>query len=82
LFVELLPRVGSPRPPVGVFGPGFTLCIVNSGDSLRVFLESTVSAETLSKFYGVKRAGYEKLLMVFGCETWAGETKLRQEEWA
>ena len=67
---------------MGVFGPGFTLCIVNSGNGLRVFLASTVSAETLSKFYGVKRAGYEELLKVFGCETWAGETKLRQEEWA
>jgi hypothetical protein len=56
LLVELLPRIGSPRPPVGVFGPGFTLCIVNAGSELRVFLESAVSPETLSRFYGVKRA--------------------------
>lgn len=71
MFVELLLRVGSPRPPVGVFGPGFTLCIVNAGNSLRVFLESTVSPETLSKFYGVKRVGYEELLKMFGSEAWA-----------
>jgi DNA helicase HerA-like ATPase len=62
-----------------VFGPGFTLCIVNSGDSLRVFLESTVSAETLSKFYGVRRAGYEELLKVFGSGAWAGEARLKRE---
>jgi hypothetical protein len=54
LLVELFPRVGSPRLPVGVLGPGFTLCIVNSGNGLYVFLESTVSSETLSRFYGVK----------------------------
>jgi hypothetical protein len=40
VLVELLPRVGSPRPPVGVLGPGFTLCIVNSGGELSVFLET------------------------------------------
>jgi hypothetical protein len=58
LLVELLPRVGSPRFPVNVFGPGFTLCIVNAGGGLHVFLESTVSPETFSRFYGVKRASY------------------------
>jgi len=50
LLIELLPRVGSPRPPVGVLGPGFTLCIVNSGSGLQVFLESIVSPEALSKY--------------------------------
>jgi hypothetical protein len=56
LLIELLPRVDSPRPPVNVFGSSFTLCTVNVGNELQVFLESTVSPETFSRFYGVKRA--------------------------
>jgi hypothetical protein len=79
LLIELLPRVGSPRPPVGVLGPGFTLCIVNSGGGLRVFLESTVSPETLSRFYGVKKSGYEELLRVFNNGVWVGEARLKRE---
>ena len=79
MLVELLHRVGSPRPPVGVFGPGFTLCIVSSGNGLRVFLESTVSPKTLSRFYGVKRSGYEELFNVFSSEVWAGEARLKRE---
>ena len=46
-YTELLPRVGSLKPPVGVLEPGFTMRIVNSGGGLRVFLESTVSSEIL-----------------------------------
>jgi hypothetical protein len=53
-----------PRPPVNVFSPGFTLCIDNTG-GLRVFLESTVSPETLPRFYGIKIPGYEELLKLF-----------------
>lgn len=53
-----------PRPPVNVFSSGFTLCIDNTG-GLRVFLESTVSPETLSRFYGIKIPGYEELLKLF-----------------
>ena len=79
MLIELLPRVGSPRPPVGVFGPGFTLCIVSDGDGLRVFLESTVSPETLSRFYGVKKSSYEEFFKVFGSEVWAGEARLKRE---
>jgi DNA helicase HerA-like ATPase/DNA-binding MarR family transcriptional regulator len=79
LLVELLPRIGSPRPPVGVLGQGFTLCIVNAGSGLRVFLESTVSPETLSRFYGVRRANYEELLRIFGGEVWVGEARLKRE---
>ncbi|MCC6005026.1 MAG: hypothetical protein LM590_11890 [Thermofilum sp.] len=79
MLVELLPRVGSPRPPVGVLGPGFTLCVVNAGNGLRVFLESTVSSETLSRFYGVKKSSYEELLRVLGDEVWVGEARLKRE---
>ena len=78
MLVELFPRVCSPRPPAGVLGPGFTLCTVNSG-GLCVFLESTVSPETLSKFYGVKRSGYEEFFKVFGSEVWVGEARLKRE---
>ncbi|MCC6024133.1 MAG: hypothetical protein LM600_05475 [Thaumarchaeota archaeon] len=74
-----MPRAGSPRPPVNVFGPGFTLCIVNAGNELRVFLESAVSPETLSRFYGVKRSGYEEFFKVFGSEIWVGEARLKRE---
>ena len=77
--VELLPRVGSPKPPVGVLGPGFTLCVVNAGDGLRGFLESTVSPETLSRFYGVKKSSHEELLRVLGNEVWVGEARPERE---
>ncbi|MEM0005036.1 MAG: hypothetical protein QXN97_06870 [Desulfurococcaceae archaeon] len=80
MLIELLPRVGSPSPPpVGVLGPGFTLCIVNANNGLRVFLESTVSPETLSRFYGVKKSSYEELLKVFNNEVWASEARLKRE---
>jgi len=79
LLIELQPRIGSPRPPVSVFGPGFTLCIVDTGDGLRVFLETPVSPETLSRFYGVKRSSYEELLKIFDGMVWAGEVRLRRE---
>ena len=62
-----------------MFGPGFTLCIVNSGNGLRVFLESTVSPETLSRFYGVKKSSYEELLKVFNSEVWASEARLKRQ---
>ena len=79
MLVELMPRVDSPRPPVSVLGPSFTLCIVNAGGGLRVFLESTVSPETLSRFYGVKKSSYEELLKVLGNEVWVGEARLKRE---
>ena len=79
MLIELLPRVGSPRPPVSVLGPSFTLCIVNAGGKLRVFLKSAVSPETLSRFYGVKKSSYEELLRVLGNEVWASEARLKRE---
>ena len=78
MLVELQPRIGSPRPPVSVFSPSFTLCIINTG-GLRVFLETPVSPETLSRFYGVKRSSYEELLGVFDGVVWAGEARLKRE---
>ena len=68
MLVELLPRIGSPRPSVSVIGPSFTLCIINASDGLRIFLESSVNPETLSRFYGVKKSSYEELLRVLGNE--------------
>jgi hypothetical protein len=80
LFVELLlSRVSSPRPPVSVFGPAFTLCIVNLGSELRVFPESIVSLKTLSKHYSVRKSSYGEVLKVFGCEVWVGEARPRRE---
>ena len=79
MLVELLPRVGSHRPQVGVLGPGFTICIVNSGGEPRVFPESTVRPETLSRFYRVKKSGYEEFSKVFGSELWVGEARLKHE---
>ena len=79
MLVDLLPRVGSPRPPVGVLGHGFTLCVVNAGGGLRVFLESAVSSETLSRFYGVRKSSYEELLKVFNSEVWVSEARLKRE---
>jgi hypothetical protein len=58
---------------------GFTLCVVNAGGGLRVFLDSAVSPETLSRFYGVKKSSYEELLRVLGNEVWAGEARLKRE---
>jgi hypothetical protein len=79
LFVELLSRVSSPRPPVSVFGPAFTLRIVNLGSELRVFPESIVSPKTLSKHYSVSKSSYGEVLKVFGCEVWVGEARPRRE---
>jgi hypothetical protein len=62
-----------------VLGPGFTLCIVNSGGEPRVFPESTVSLETLSRFYRVKKSGYEEFFKVFGSEVWVSEARLKHE---
>jgi len=74
-----LTRFGSPRPPAGMLVPGFTLCILNAGGGLRVFLESNVSPETLSRFYGVKKSSYEELLRVFNSEVWASEARPKRE---
>jgi hypothetical protein len=49
-----LTRIGLPKPPVSVLRPDFALWIVNAGGELHVFLESTVSFEILSRFYGIK----------------------------
>jgi hypothetical protein len=38
-----------------------------------------VSSETLSRFYGVKKSGYEELLRVLGNEVWVGEARLKRE---
>lgn len=79
MIVELMPRIGAPKPLLGILGSGFTLCIVNAGERLRAFLVSPVSAEILSKFYGVRRSSYEELLGVFDGMVWAGEARLKRE---
>jgi len=79
LLVELQPRIGSPRPPVSVLGPCFTLCTINTSESLRVFLETPVSPETLSKFYGVRKSSYEELFKVFSNVVWASDARLKRE---
>jgi hypothetical protein len=38
-----------------------------------------VSPETLSRFYGVKKVGYEELFKVFSGEVWVGEARLKRE---
>jgi hypothetical protein len=42
-------------------------------------IESAVSPETLSRFYGVKKSSYEELLRVFNSEVWASEARLKRE---
>jgi len=73
LLIELQPRVGSPRPPASVLRPGFTLCVVNTSEGLRVFLETPVSSETLSRFYRVKKSNYKELFKVFSNVVWASD---------
>jgi hypothetical protein len=38
-----------------------------------------VSPETLSRFYGVKKSGYEELLRVLGNEVWVIEARLKRK---
>ena len=79
MLLELLPRIGIPKSPVNVLGSSFTLCIVNTGESLKTIVMTPVSPETLSRFYGVKRSSYEELLKVFGSGVWASEARLKRE---
>jgi len=79
LLLELLPRIGAPKPSVSVLGSSFTLCIVNTGERLKTMVMTPVSPETLSKFYGVKKSSYEELLKVFNNEVWVGEARLKRE---
>jgi len=44
-----------------------------------VFLVSPVSAETLLRFYSVRRSSYEDILRIIDCEIWVGEVKLKRE---
>jgi len=44
-----------------------------------VFLETPVSPETLSKFYGVKKSSYEELFKVFNNVVWASDARLKRE---
>ena len=64
---------------VSVLGPGFTICIVNAENSLRVFLETPVSPETLSRFYGVRKSSYEEFFNVFEGIAWVGDARLKRE---
>jgi len=53
--------------------------MVNTGSSLRVFLETSVSPETFSRFYGARGSSYEELLGVFDGIVWVGEVRLKRE---
>jgi len=58
LLVELLQRIGAPRLNSGSLESSFTLCVVNTNENLRVFLDTPVSPETLLRFYGVRKSSY------------------------
>jgi len=77
VLVELLPRVGSPKPPVSVFGPGFTLCIVNDSKKLHVYAETPVSIDTLKNYFGISRASYDSILQLFNNEIHVSEARLK-----
>jgi len=76
-WAEIVPRIGS-KPPVDVLGLGFTYCIANTDGGLRVFIRSSVSPETLSRFFGVSRASPEDILGVFGGEVYVAEARLKR----
>ncbi|MEM1842239.1 MAG: ATP-binding protein [Ignisphaera sp.] len=77
MLIELLPRVGSPKPPVSVFGPAFTLCIINDSKKLHVFIETPVSIDTLKSFFSGSKTSYDNVLQLFNNEIHASEAKLK-----
>ncbi|MEM4481629.1 MAG: DUF87 domain-containing protein, partial [Desulfurococcaceae archaeon] len=77
MLVELLPRVGSSKPPFSVFGPEFTLCIVNDSKKLHVFVETPISIDTLKNFFGVSKASYNSILQLFNSEIHASDARLK-----
>ncbi|MEM4592360.1 MAG: DUF87 domain-containing protein [Ignisphaera sp.] len=74
---KILPRIGSPRHSISIFGPQFTLCIVNS-NRLHVYLETPISIDTLKNFFGVSRASYDEILQLFNNEIYASEARLKK----
>ncbi|MEM1694697.1 MAG: ATP-binding protein, partial [Ignisphaera sp.] len=74
---KILPRIGSPRYSISIFGPQFTLCIVNS-NKLHVYLETPISIDTLKNFFGVSRASYDEILQLFNNEIYASEARLKK----
>lgn len=66
MFVKLLLRFGSPRPPINMLGTNFTQHIINAENNLRVSS-------------GVKRSNYEELFKILSSEVWIGEARLKRE---
>ncbi|MEM4958403.1 MAG: ATP-binding protein [Nanopusillaceae archaeon] len=77
MLLELLPRVGAPKPPASVFGSRFTLCIASDLKKLHVFVETSVSMDTLKNFFGVSRASYDSILQLFSNEIHVSEARLK-----
>jgi len=73
---KILPRIGSPRYSISIFGPQFTLCIVNS-DKLHVYLETPVSIDTLKNFFGISKTSYDEILQLFNNEIYVSEARLK-----
>lgn len=75
--MELLPRVGAPRPPISVLGPAFTLCIVNDSKKLHVFVETPVSVDTLKNYFGISKASLDSVLQLFNNEIHVSDARLK-----
>ncbi|MEM2579180.1 MAG: ATP-binding protein [Desulfurococcaceae archaeon] len=77
MLVEILPRLGAPKPMINVFGPRFTLCIVSDSKNMHIYLETSVSADTLRNYFGVSRASYMDILKLFNSELYASDARLK-----
>ncbi|MGC8678319.1 MAG: ATP-binding protein [Fervidicoccaceae archaeon] len=80
MLYELEPRIGSGPFSYKLFGPRFTLCTVNDGKELRLFLETASSLETLRAFFGVEKASLRDVMGIFGRELWVGDARVKREE--
>ncbi|MEM4485882.1 MAG: ATP-binding protein [Zestosphaera sp.] len=77
MLYEVVPRVPQPPFSPGVLGPGSTLCVVNVGRGLRVFIETPTSSDTLKNFFGVSKASHDSVLQLFNNEVYVSEARLK-----
>ncbi len=77
MLVEILPRLRASRPPVSVFGPRFTLCIISDSKNMHVYVETPVSADTLRNYFGVSEASYRDVLELLNNEVCVSDARLK-----
>ena len=79
MLYKIKPRIGG-SSSYKVFGNSFTLCLLNWGNEIELYLEASVSKESLSFFFGVEDKKYDELFRNFGREVWSGEARPKSEK--